>query len=103
MQLYVIEANKPWFFEREQYENQESDYSASKHNFKAIPGVGTGPLWGLTPDDVRARPDYRIAKQAMDKAFAALRAFNAVYVKRYKNELAAERKLKREGKKHDTR
>jgi len=74
-----------------------SDYDAAIRNLKAIPGVGSGQM-GLTPDDVRARPDYRIAKAAMDKAFAELRAFNAVYVKRYKKELAAERKLKREGK-----
>ena len=75
----------------------ESDYSAASRNFKAIPGVGSGPM-GLTPDDVRARPDYRIAKEAMDKAFAALRVFNAGYVKRFKKELALERKAKREGK-----
>lgn len=74
----------------------QSDYSAASRNLKAIPGVGSGPM-GLTPDDVRARPDYRIAKEAMDKAFAALRAFNARYVKQYKKELAAERKAKREG------
>lgn len=74
----------------------ESDHSTASRNFKSTPGVGSGPM-GLTPDDIRARPDYRIAKQAMDKAFAELRAFNAVYVKRYKNELAAERKLKRKG------
>lgn len=72
----------------------ESDYSVASRNFKSIPGVGSGPM-GLTPDDVRARPDYHVAKQAMDKAFAELRAFNAVYVKRYKNELAAERKIKK--------
>lgn len=74
-----------------------SDYDSAIRNLKTIPGVGSGPM-GLTPDDVRARPDYRIAKEAMDKAFAELRAFNAVYVKRYKKELAQERKLKREGR-----
>lgn len=74
-----------------------SDYTAAIRNFKAIPGVGSGPM-GLTPDDVRARPDYRIAKQAVDKAFAELRAFNSMYVKRYRKELATERKIKREGK-----
>lgn len=70
------------------------DYTAAIRNLKAIPGVGSGPM-GLTPDDVRARPDYRFAKQVMDKAFAELRAFNAVYVKRFKKELAAERLEKR--------
>ena len=74
----------------------ESDYSAASRNFKAIPGVGSGPM-GLTPDDIKARPDYRIAKQAMDKTFAELRAFNAVYVKRFKKEIAIESKLKRKG------
>lgn len=71
-----------------------ADYSAAIRNLKAIPGVGSG-FMGLTPDDVRARPDYRIAKQAMDKAFAELRAFNAVYTKRFKKEIAAERLEKR--------
>lgn len=72
----------------------ESDYSAASRNFKAIPGVGSGPM-GLTPDDVRARPDYRIAKEAMDKAFAALRAFNAPFVKKYAKQLRTERNERR--------
>ena len=65
----------------------ESNYTIAAQNFNALDGIGSGVM-GLTPDSVKARPDYRIAKQAMDKAFAELRAFNAVYVKRYKNELA---------------
>ena len=75
----------------------DNDYSAACKVFKSIPGIGSGPM-GLTPDDVKNTPEYRIAKQAMDKAFAELRAFNAVYAKRFKKELAIERKLKREGK-----
>lgn len=72
----------------------DADYSAACKNLRAIHGVGSGPL-GLTPDSVRARTDYRIAKAAFDKAFADLRAFNAGYVKKYRKELAAERKVRR--------
>ncbi len=53
---------------------------------------------GLTPDDVKASDTYRAAKKSFNNAFAALRAFNAGYVKRFKKELAQERKLKRQGK-----
>lgn len=46
---------------------------------------------GLTPDDVKASDTYKAAKKSFDMAFANLRSFNAVFVKKYKNELAAER------------
>lgn len=52
----------------------------------------------LTPDDVKASPDYRAAKARYDKAFAKLRAFNASFVKKYKKELRAERDAKRAGR-----
>lgn len=32
---------------------------------------------GLTPDAVKATPEWRAAKQAYDRAFAALRSFNS--------------------------
>ncbi len=56
-----------------------------------------GPM-GLTPDDVKASDTYKAAKKSFDIAFADLRSFNTIYVKKYKKELAAERKAKREGK-----
>lgn len=34
---------------------------------------------GLTPDHVKLSPEYRAAKGAFDKAFAALRYFNTIY------------------------
>ena len=52
---------------------------------KAFP---TGAM-GLTPDDVKASDTYKAAKKSFDTAFARLRAFNAVFVKQYKKELAA--------------
>lgn len=57
---------------------------------REIPGVGSGPM-GLTPDAIKASPEYRAAKAAYDKAFAALRAFNGKYVKLFKAEISAER------------
>lgn len=49
-----------------------------------------GPL-GLTPDAVRATPEFRAANARFQKAFARLRAFNTIYVKRFANEIRAER------------
>lgn len=50
---------------------------------------------GLTPDSVKALPEWRDAKAAVDKAFADLRAFNASFVPRFARELAAERRERR--------
>jgi len=49
-----------------------------------------GPM-GLTPDAVKATPQWRAAKARVDRAFARLRAFNAVFVKKFVKELRAER------------
>ena len=49
-----------------------------------------GPT-GLTPDAVKETPEWRAAKASVDKAFARLRAFNAVFVKKFAKELRAER------------
>lgn len=37
-----------------------------------------GPM-GMTPDEVKFSPEYRAAKEAADRAFAALRHFNTIY------------------------
>lgn len=42
---------------------------------------------GLTPDDVRQTPEYRLAKCTFDLAFSAERAFNGQWVKRFKREI----------------
>ena len=38
----------------------------------------TGPM-GMTPDSVKSSPEFKAAKLAFDRAFAALRNFNTVY------------------------
>jgi hypothetical protein len=68
----------------------DAQLDAASKVLRDIPGVGTGPM-GLTPDAVAATPEYRNAKKAVDAAFAALRAFNGKYVKRFKAEIMADR------------
>lgn len=50
---------------------------------------------GLTPDRVRALPDWQAAKRANVIAFEALRKFNGLYVGKFKKELRQEREAKR--------
>lgn len=61
----------------------------------ALQGFPRG-LMGLTPDDVKASPEWRQAKRAYDQAFAALRAFNGPFVKRFKSEIRADRDARRQ-------
>ena len=54
--------------------------------------AGDAPrIMGLTPDHVKANPDWQRAKAAADRAFQSLRQFNGVYVRQFKRELAAAR------------
>ena len=46
---------------------------------------------GLPPESVRLSPEYRAAKAHFQRAFAALRAFNEVFVKKFAKEERAER------------
>lgn len=73
----------------------DSELSDATRAIKAIPGHASAPM-GLTPDHVKARPDWQAARLRVDCAFAALRAFNEVNVKRYAREIRAERDAKRE-------
>lgn len=54
-----------------------------------------GPM-GLTPDHVKASPEFRAAKAAFDRAFANLRNFNKTYTVQFAGELRAERAARRE-------
>lgn len=47
---------------------------------------------GLTPDAVKATPEYRASKSRYQEAFARLRAFNAVFVKTFAKEIRADRR-----------
>jgi len=57
-------------------------------------GAGTGPM-GLTPDAIRARPDYQAARGDQRRAMAALRALNGRYAVTYRREEIAARDARR--------
>jgi hypothetical protein len=70
----------------------EAEYKAAGRALGALSGGG---LMGMTPDSVRATPEWKAAKVARDAAFAALRAFNEVYTRRFKREIALARDARR--------
>ena len=50
---------------------------------------------GLTPDDVKASPEWKAAHAAYWAAHGRLRAFNGLYAPRFKAELRAARQTRR--------
>ena len=65
----------------------EQEVDAADALLKAFP---RSPLGGTT-DAARATPEFRAAHSRFQRAFAALRAFNAVFTKRFAKEIRAER------------
>jgi len=61
-----------------------------KHYQSVLAAFPRGPM-NLTPDAVRALPEWQAAKNGCDSAFARLRKFNAFFVPTFKAELRAER------------
>lgn len=56
-----------------------------------------GPM-GMTPDDVRATPEFKTANANFDRAFAALRAHNGFMSKNFKTEMKADRDAARQAR-----
>lgn len=61
----------------------------------AIPGTGSG-LFGLTPDHIKATPQWRAAHFAYWQAHTALADLNRRNVKRFRHELAQEQRERRQ-------
>jgi hypothetical protein len=61
----------------------------------ALKALSGGGLMNLTPDHVRKTPEWQKAKRQADAAFAGLQAFNTIFVRRFKKELAADRASRR--------
>jgi hypothetical protein len=57
------------------------------HTFPSLPN-------GLTPDDVKRSPEYRLALSAYEAAFAAQRQFNSYFLSKFKREYKAERRAR---------
>lgn len=53
-------------------------------------GIPRHGIMGLTPDAIRARPEWRAATLKLENAFCDLRRFNGMYANRFKKEIRAE-------------
>lgn len=60
----------------------EAAYKHASDTLQAFPRLGNG----LTPDSVRALPEWQEAKQKYNHAFENLRNFNAQFMKQYAKE-----------------
>ena len=84
----------PADFARAQKRQDELDteYREAANALKALSGGGP---FNLTPEAVRATREWQQAKQRSDAAFKALQDYNAVFVRRFKKELAEARRNRR--------
>lgn len=71
----------------------ENSLDAADKALKAFDQYGKNQM-GMTPDFVKAMPEWQQAKKEYNKAFAELRNFNGWYIKTFKKEISAERKEK---------
>ena len=69
----------------------ENDVEQAEKDLQEFDKYGKGPM-GLTPDHVRAMPEYKKAKADFDKAFTIMQKFNQQFVKQFKKEIAKERR-----------
>ena len=74
------------------HDKLNADWSDAHAKLKAV-GSGSGAM-GLTPDSVKASPEYRAAKSAADAAGQRARNFNGQHAKQFAPELKAERDRK---------
>lgn len=65
--------------------------TADSDKLKSFDELGKTAM-GLTPDHVRALPEWQEAKKAFDCSFSELRTFNSWFVKTFKKEYAADRR-----------
>lgn len=66
-----------------------AEYDRTSRALQALSGGGD---MGLTPAAVQATSEWKAAKREYAAAFAALRNFNAIYVKRFKKEMREDRR-----------
>lgn len=76
---------------REQADNLNRTVNETSAKLQEFP---RGPL-GLTPDDVKASPEWKSAHSSFNTAFQALRKFNRSYATLFADELRHERNAQR--------
>ena len=69
----------------------ENDVKQAEKALEEFDKYGKGDM-GLTPDFVRAMPEWKKAKAEFDKAFTIMQKFNQQFVKQFKKEIAKERR-----------
>lgn len=70
----------------------EAAYSLASKQLKEFLSIYPATPIGLTPDYVKEMPEYKTLKESVDHAFSKLQSYNQGFVKKYKKELAQERK-----------
>lgn len=77
--------------------NLEAINDAASKALQAFDSLGKSEM-GMTPDHVKAMPEYQATKKAYDISFNNLRNFNGqfmkVFMKVFKKEVQADRKAK---------
>lgn len=64
----------------------DAEVKAASARLKEVAGPERTPM-GITPDSVKATPEWKAARRAFDNAFARSRTFNGRYVKHFKAEI----------------
>ena len=59
-----------------------------------LPGINSGSM-GMTPENIKQSPEYKLHKQGYATAHEQLRKFNQTFTKQFKKEYADERAAKR--------
>lgn len=72
-------------------ENLETKNKMYSDKLKEFDKYGEGVM-GMTPDHVRAMPEWKRAKAECEMSFAQLRHFNGWFVKTFKKEYAKDRR-----------
>ena len=71
-------------------QKQQELENATEEASKIMKAFPRGNI-GLVADAVKNTMEYKLAKRNFDVSFQALRSFNAVFVKKWRKELAKER------------
>lgn len=86
-----------YIIQKQVKQSLENDVKQAEKVLKEFDKYGKGDM-GLTPDFVRAMPEYRKAKAEFDNAFQVLQKFNQQFVKQFRKEMAKERRERWDGK-----
>lgn len=67
----------------------EAMHDAAAAVLNEVSGTERGPM-GLTPDHIKATPEWKAAYRAERKAFNELRSYNGWFAKSFKKEMRAD-------------